>query len=58
MGKLHRDNDLPATICADGSQFWYVNGQQHRDGDLPAIILANGKQYWYVDGVKRNPLPL
>ena len=26
-GQLHRDNDLPAIIRADGTQFWYHNGE-------------------------------
>ena len=26
-GRLHRDNDLPAVIHADGTQYWYVNGK-------------------------------
>ena len=25
-GKIHRDNDLPAVIDADGDQYWYQNG--------------------------------
>ena len=47
---LHRDEDLPAIIYADGSKFWYKNGQLHREGDLPAEIYANGSKYWYKNG--------
>ena len=46
-GELHRDNDLPAHIWADGSQFWWKNGKRHRDGDLPAAIYSDGSQLWY-----------
>src|SRR5690349_12346430 len=35
-GQLHRDNDLPAVIKANGTQKWYTRGQLHRDNDLPA----------------------
>jgi hypothetical protein len=58
-GQLHRDNDLPAVIYADGSQIWYQNGKLHRDNDLPAVIWANGTQYWYKnDELHRdNDLP-
>ena len=30
-GKLHRDNDLPAVVYANGDQIWYQNGKRHRD---------------------------
>jgi hypothetical protein len=55
----HRDNDLPAIIWSDGSQFWYVNGEIHRDNDLPAIIYANGHKEWWVNGKlhRDNGLP-
>lgn len=46
-GSLHRDNDLPAKIFANGDQEWYQNGRQHRDGDLPAGIDVDGCKYWY-----------
>jgi len=25
-GKLHRENDMPAVIRKDGTNFWYING--------------------------------
>lgn len=43
---IHRDNDLPAVIKADGTQEWLQHGLRHRDNDLPAIIWANGTQIW------------
>src|SRR5690348_10093719 len=48
--QLHRDNDQPAIICADGSKCWYKNGQLHKDNDLPAIISAYGEKWWYKNG--------
>jgi len=48
-GKLHRDDDLPALIYADGRQYWYKDGKLHRDG-LPAVIYAGGHQEWWKDG--------
>ena len=56
---LHRDNDLPAVITANGSQHWFINGKRHRDNDLPAIIYADGRQHWYINGEihRDNDLP-
>ncbi len=39
-GELHRDNDMPTIIDANGNQLWYQNGKRHRDNDMPAIIDA------------------
>jgi len=36
-GKLHRGNDKPASIWADGSKRWYINGNLHREDNKPAI---------------------
>jgi hypothetical protein len=52
--QLHRENDLPAVIFADGTQHWYKNGLEHRDGDLPAIISQNKMQVWYKNGKKHR----
>src|SRR5271170_6044899 len=41
LNKLHRDNDLPAIIYANGTQWWYQRGVYHRDNDLPAIIYSD-----------------
>ena len=30
-GKLHRDNNLPAIICADGTQFFIKTENLHRE---------------------------
>jgi hypothetical protein len=59
-GKLHRDNDLPAVINANGDKYWYKNGFKHRDNDLPAIIHNDcGEKIWYKDGLihRDNYLP-
>ena len=58
-GKLHRDNDKPAFIDADGTKSWWVNGKRHRDNDQPAIIYADGtKEWWFNDKRHRdNGLP-
>jgi hypothetical protein len=45
----HHRTDGPAIIRANGSEYWYVNGELHRT-DGPAIIRANGSEYWYVNG--------
>ena len=53
-GKLHRDNDQPATMWWEGFTIWYKNGKLHRDNDKPAII-ENGRQYWYKHGKQYEP---
>ena len=55
--KIHRDNDLPAVILPDGTQYWYKDGKRGRANDLPAVIYADGSQEWYVDGrcIKSTP---
>lgn len=37
------------SVNADGTQFWYLNGDLHRVNG-PAIIDANGTQYWFLNG--------
>jgi antitoxin component YwqK of YwqJK toxin-antitoxin module len=49
-GQLHRDNDLPAVIYANGEKEWYQNGQLHRDNDLPTVVLPSGTKLWYQNG--------
>jgi len=49
-GLRHRDNDLPAVECDNGSKEWWVNGQLHRDNDLPAIEYITGRKEWWVNG--------
>jgi hypothetical protein len=49
-GKLHRDGDLPAVVCANGRQQWWKHGKRHRDGDLPAVMWPSGARFWYQHG--------
>lgn len=48
-GRRHRDNDQPAIIFANGSRYWYEDGELHRD-NKPAIIRVDGYQAWYKGG--------
>lgn len=47
----HRDNDLPAIVWNDGTQYWYQNGKCHRETG-PAIIYSNGEKFYYLNGVE------
>lgn len=47
---LHRDNDLPAVVYANGTEAWFQDGQLHRGRDLPAIVCANGSKFWCKRG--------
>jgi len=55
-GHLHRENDLPAIVRADGSKAWAKNDKLHRDNDLPAVIYADGGKVWFKNGefIKRE----
>lgn len=47
-GLIHRDNDLPAVVNANGTQKWFQYGKIHRDNDKPATIYQeyrNGSVY-------------
>ena len=59
-GQLHRDDDLPAIVNANGSNQWYQNGKLHRDNDLPAIVWENGSKEWFRHGrrYRKNDLPV
>ena len=46
---LHRVNDKPAFIGADGTKEWWVNDKRHRDNDQPAIIQPDGPKEWWVN---------
>lgn len=44
---LHNE-DGPAVLHTDGSQFWFIHGNRHRlDG--PAVQFSGGTEYWYID---------
>ena len=60
QGRVHRDNDRPAIIDANGDQMWYNAGDLHRENDLPAITQQVDKYtVWYTDGKlhRENDLP-
>jgi hypothetical protein len=48
--QLHRENDLPAVVNADGTREWWVNGERHRDDLLPAIINTDGTSELWEKG--------
>ena len=58
-GNLHRDGDLPARVCSDGSLEWWNNGKLHRVGDLPSVVNADGSMFWFQCGVchRANDMP-
>lgn len=49
-GNLHREEDLPARISPNGSQYWYCNGKLHRVGNMPAVISFDGIKEWWFEG--------
>lgn len=49
-GSVHRDDDKPAIISANGDKFWYQRGKLHRGGDLPAVVTKSGKRGWWQHG--------
>lgn len=59
LGKLHRENDLPA-ITTPYTQTFYINGQIHREEDRPAVITRGlTRLEWYFQGAihRGNNLP-
>jgi len=36
-------------VFANGSKFWFLNGQRHRE-DGPACEYADGDKIWYLNG--------
>jgi hypothetical protein len=59
FGKLHSEEDLPASIKASGDQEWYFNNKFHRGDDKPAKIYKSGGQEWWFNGSRHrnNDLP-
>ena len=49
--KLHRDGDRPAIICVNGYKAYFKEGLLHRDGDEPAVIRENGDKEYYKHGI-------
>jgi len=50
LGELHRDDDQPAIIQADGTMHWYQYGNLHRTQG-PSRIYPDGRCEWYNNGV-------
>ena len=48
LKKLHREHDLPAIVCNNGTKEWWFEGKRHRENDRPAVVYANGDQKWWV----------
>ena len=49
-GGLHRDDDLPAVIHANGDSYWFQDDVLHRDNNLPAIVFSSGHCEWWING--------
>lgn len=45
-GDVHRANNQPAAVYANGTRMWIRRNEIHRDDDLPAIITPT-MQSWY-----------
>lgn len=52
-GEIHRDDDLPAIQCLDGTKMWAQHGHVHRDGDRPAI-MCGGTWIWCRLGIRHR----
>jgi hypothetical protein len=51
-GVNHRDNNMPATIYANGEIEWWINGVYYiyDDTDVPKVKLPpRDIQYWFTD---------
>jgi hypothetical protein len=57
---IHRDDDLPAFVFANGNREWYRYDRLHRERDKPARVLRRmDNQCWYTNGYidRLNDLP-
>lgn len=52
-GLLHSHADRPAVVYADGTQWWYREGQVHRDNG-PAVVHANGVEEWWQENKRHR----
>lgn len=50
-GRLHRDNDKPASVTQYGDLAWFKHGKLHRENDLPAVIHCESTQQWHYNGL-------
>ena len=44
-GKLHRDGGLPACEFANGTKYWYVNGEHHQNRKLATAKPSGEENY-------------
>ena len=51
--KIRHREDGPALEYADGSKYWYLNGELHRE-DGPAVERANGSKFWWLKGKRHR----
>jgi hypothetical protein len=42
-------NQPEMKVYADGTKYWYLNGDLHREGG-PAYENADGTKFWYLNG--------
>ncbi len=54
LGKLHRDNDLPAIVNVNGTEEWFKEGLKHRDNDMPAVVHPNGTKEWWQNNKRHR----
>jgi hypothetical protein len=50
---LHREDNKPAIVLANGSFWFYCHGRRHREGDEPAARIVTGNQIlllWFTHG--------
>jgi hypothetical protein len=53
LSNLHRNNNEPAIIRANGINEYYVKGLRHRENG-PAFKSSLGKELWYTNGILHN----
>lgn len=53
--KNHRNNDMPAVDCDNGTQKWYKHGKLHRENGKPASIIRkkNSTEYAFLKDNQR-----
>jgi hypothetical protein len=51
-GVIHRDNDLPAIIFADGIKVWMQNGEITQKTVRPSVMYPDGYEEYHISGFK------
>jgi hypothetical protein len=52
--RLHRTDDKPAILRANGDVEWYIEGKRHRSGNKPALMTQYGTEAYYFNGVRQD----